>query len=103
MAKCGQKQTSQPKKKAVRRLIASHPVYQYFTRRYSLNLKSILWEPDALPAESEWQNLAERRERHPASWMLWKAEPVAESRERLQQLGVQSAVFDPCAKPAGSG
>jgi hypothetical protein len=35
--------------------------------------------------------------------MLWKAEPVAESRERLQQLGVQSAVFDPCAKPAGSG
>jgi len=33
-------------------LLASHPVYQYLARRYSLNLKSVMWEPDAMPPES---------------------------------------------------
>jgi zinc transport system substrate-binding protein len=84
-------------------LFASHPVYQYLARRYSLNLKSVLWEPDAMASETEWQALAELREAHPAAWMLWEAEPSAENRERLRQLGVQSAVFDPCANPPPAG
>jgi zinc transport system substrate-binding protein len=78
-----------------RPLIASHPVYQYLARRYSLNLKSLMWEPDAMPPETEWQVLAELREGHPATWMLWEGDPAPEIDERLQQLGVQSTVFDP--------
>jgi zinc transport system substrate-binding protein len=27
-------------------LMASHPVYQYLARRYSLNLRSVHWEPN---------------------------------------------------------
>lgn len=77
-------------------LIASHPVYQYLTRRYSLNLKSVMWEPDAMPPETEWQVLTELREEHPATWMLWESKPTPEIGARLQQLDVQSAVFDPC-------
>jgi len=80
---------------AARPLIASHPVYQYLARRYSLNLKSLMWEPDAMPPETEWQVLAELREGHPATWMLWEGDPAPEIDERLQQLGVQSTVFDP--------
>jgi zinc transport system substrate-binding protein len=78
-----------------RPLIASHPVYQYLARRYSLNLKSLMWEPDAMPPATEWQVLAELREGHPATWMLWEGDPAPEIDERLQQLGVQSTVFDP--------
>jgi len=78
-----------------RPLIASHPVYQYLARRYSFNLKSLMWEPDAMPPETEWQVLAELREGHPATWMLWEGDPAPEIDERLQQLGVQSTVFDP--------
>jgi len=78
-------------------LIASHPVYQYLVRRYSLNLESVMWEPDAMPSETEWQALTELREGHPAVWMFWEDEPSAENRQRLLQLGVQSVVFDPCA------
>jgi zinc transport system substrate-binding protein len=84
-------------------LLASHPVYQYLARRYSINLKSVMWEPDTMPSESEWQALAELREAHPAVWMLWEAEPSAENRARLRQLGVQSAVFDPCANRPAKG
>ena len=86
-----------------RPLIASHPVYQYLARRYSLNLKSVTWEPDALPPESEWRALAKLREGHPATWMLWKGDPAPEISERLQQLGVQSAVFDPCGNWPAAG
>jgi zinc transport system substrate-binding protein len=84
-------------------LLASHPVYQYLARRYSLNLKSVMWEPDAMPPESEWQGLAELREAHPAVWMLWEGVPSAENRERLRQHGVQSVVFDPCANRPAAG
>ena len=66
-------------------LIASHRVYQYLGRRYSLNLESVMWEPDAIPQETEWQGLAELREGHPAAWMLWESEPIAENRERHAQ------------------
>ena len=86
-----------------RPLIASHPVYQYLARRYSLNLKSVMWEPDAMPPKPEWQILAELREGHPASWMLWERDPAPEISERLQQLGVQSLVFDPCGNRPGAG
>jgi zinc transport system substrate-binding protein len=86
-----------------RPLIASHPVYQYLVRRYSLNLESVMWEPDAIPPETEWRALTKLREGHPAGWMLWESEPTAGNRDRLQQLGVQSTVFDPCANRPKTG
>ena len=84
-------------------LLASHPVYQYLARRYSLNLESVLWEPDVVAPENEWRGLAQLRAGHPAGWMLWEDEPSAENRQRLLQLGVQSAVFDPCANRPQAG
>ncbi len=92
----GVRDTAQP-------LLASHPVYQYLARRYSLNLKSVMWEPDAMPPESEWQAFAELREKHPATWMLWEGEPAPEIGERLQKLGVQGIVFAPCGNRPETG
>ena len=77
-------------------LFASHPVYQYLARRYGLNLKSLLWEPDVVAPPDEWQALAGMRERHPAGWMLWESDPAHENVQRLKELGLQSTVFDPC-------
>jgi zinc transport system substrate-binding protein len=86
-----------------RPLFASHPVYQYLARRYSLNLKSLMWEPDAMPTETEWQGLTELHQGHPATWMVWEGRPAPEIGERLQQLGIQGTVFDPCAKRPPGG
>jgi len=56
-----------------------------------------------MPSESEWQALAELRDGHPATWMLWEAEPTPEIRARLQRFGVQSVVFDPCGNRPETG
>ncbi len=84
-------------------LIASHPVYQYLARRYSLKLASVTWEPDALPPETEWQVLAELREGHAAAWILWEGNPTSEIRRRLRQLAIRSTVFDPCGNRPEEG
>ncbi len=84
-------------------LLASHPVYQYLTRAYALDLRSVLWEPDAFPSEAQWNELADLAETNSAKWMLWEGEPLAESVARLEQMGIGSLVFDPCGNAPESG
>lgn len=84
-------------------LLASHPVYQYLARRYSLDIRSVTWEPDSMPGESEWQGFATLLSEHPAQWMLWESRPTAEIAEHLLQSGVQVVVFDPCANRPQQG
>ena len=81
-------------------LFASHPIYQYMARRYNLNLKMVMWEPDADPGENEWKYLQELVKTHPAGWMIWEGEPLPESVVRLQNMNIKSQVFSPCfSKP----
>ena len=81
--------------------IASHPVYQYFARRYKLRLQSIMWEPDVIPDKQQWNELSRLRRNHPARWIIWEGEPLEESVTKLHQYGINSLVFNPSAnKPA---
>ena len=77
-------------------LVASHPIYDYFNRRYGLNIKSMLWEPDVFPSEEAWMELESVLKEHPATWMIWEGEPIQESVDKLQSLGLQGLVFAPC-------
>ena len=77
-------------------LVASHPIYQYLARRYNLNLKMMMWEPDADPGRAEWQKLKAQLIEHPAKWMLWEGKPLPDSADRLQAMGVNSTLFVPC-------
>jgi len=83
-------------------MVASHPVYQYFARRYGVNLRSVLWEPQEPPTEPQWAELEEILAGHPAKWMIWEDVPASASVERLAAMGVRSVVFDPCGnRPEG--
>jgi zinc transport system substrate-binding protein len=84
-------------------LVASHPVYDYFARRYGLNLKSVLWEPDALPTDQDWVALEQLLEDHPARWMIWEGEPLPETAARLEEMGISGVVFDPCGNRPDEG
>ena len=84
-------------------LLASHPVYDYFARRYHLSLKSVMWEPDSAPANRDWAALSELVRDHPARWMIWEGEPLPETVARLEELGIQSVVFDPCGNRPDEG
>ena len=84
-------------------LLASHPVYQYLARRYGLNIRSVMWEPDVFPDEQMWTELEELVQAHPAEWMLWEGEPTPESAARLKKMGIESIVFNPCGNRPVSG
>ncbi len=80
-----------------RRVVFSHPVYQYLQKRYGINGKSVHWEPDEIPDEAMWQELNKLIRDYPAKWMIWEGEPLPEIAARLESMGIQSVVFDPCA------
>jgi zinc transport system substrate-binding protein len=83
--------------------VASHPVYDYFARRYGLNMKSVHWEPDIKPGPQQWIDLQSLLYNHPARWMIWEGEPMYSSVDKLLDLDVTSLVFDPCASEPKSG
>jgi len=55
---------------ASRPLVFSHPVYQYFIRRYGLNGREVHWEPDESPTPEQWAALKRLLAEHPAQWMI---------------------------------
>ena len=84
-------------------LLASHPVYQYLARRYQLNLQSVMWEPEEIPDVAQWQQIKNSLVSHPAKWMLWEAQPNAETVAQLQNLGINSLVYFALGNRPASG
>jgi zinc transport system substrate-binding protein len=84
-------------------LVFSHPVYQYFIRRYAMNGRSVHWEPDELPSERMWHELEELLESHAARWMIWEGVPMDAVAQRLEDLGLRSIVYAPCGNVPEEG
>lgn len=84
-------------------LIASHPVYDYFAKHYSLNMKSVHWEPDEMPNQEQWMELRNILKEHRTRWMIWEGKPVNASVEKLKSVGVNSLIFDPCGNIPDQG
>jgi zinc transport system substrate-binding protein len=84
-------------------LIFSHPVYQYFERRYRLDGRSLHWEPDELPSPRAWRDLEELRRNHPAEILIWESEPLPETARRLEAMGLRSVVVDPAGNARSQG
>lgn len=84
-------------------LIVSHPVYQYWSRAYGLSVQAVHWEPDEAPTAAMWADLRDLLVDHPADWMIWEDEPVAETVQRLEEMGVGSIVFNPCGNARAGG
>ena len=84
-------------------LVASHPVYDYFAKRYGLNIQSVFWEPDDMPSVEQWVELNSILRNHPAKWMIWEGEPNPDSVDKLKSMGVKSLVFDPSGNVPDQG
>jgi len=72
-------------KNPARPLMASHPVYDYFARRYGLNIKSVHWEPGEIPTNEQMMELNRILKEHPAKWMIWEGNPMKQSAEGWKQ------------------
>lgn len=81
----------------------SHPVYDYFIARYGINARSLHWEPDEAPSESQLMELKRLMAEHPARWFVWEGEPLDISVEKLKAAGIRSTIFDPCSNIPSSG
>ncbi len=83
--------------------LGSHPVYQYLARRYDLQMSSVHFEPDEAPSEQAWRDLERLRAASGASIMLWEAEPLPQTGERLAAMGLRLAVFHPAGNRPATG
>lgn len=84
-------------------VVGSHPVYQYLARRYGVAIPSVHFEPDTYPEAEGWHDLEHLLEDHAATWMLWEGEPVAQTADKLREMGIESVVFDPRGNRPRSG
>jgi zinc transport system substrate-binding protein len=84
-------------------MMASHPVYQYWARRYQVNLQAVQWEPEVVPDASALADLQTRLQNHPAKIMIWEGQPAAESVAKISALGLRSLVLAPCANRPKQG
>jgi zinc transport system substrate-binding protein len=89
--------------RSARPMLASHPVYQYLERRFGLNVQGVQWEPAEHPSGGMWRDFRRLLSDHPAGWMLWEADPLAETAARLRELGVEPVVFDQCGNVPDNG
>ncbi len=74
-------------------ILASHPVYDYFAERYSLDIVSLHWEPDEFPSIEQWIEFAEIHADNPTDWMIWEDVPADKTQARLREEGVDWIVF----------
>ncbi|MEM7603047.1 MAG: metal ABC transporter substrate-binding protein [Verrucomicrobiota bacterium] len=84
-------------------LLASHPIYQYMSRAYGLNVESLEWEPEMIMTDDSLADFAELQSSHEASWMIWEASPSPENVTALAAQGVRGMVIDPCANRPEEG
>lgn len=84
-------------------MIATHPRYQYFARAYGLDIQSLEWEAGAAPDADQLAALEARVDETGARVLLWEAQPPAEARAAIRDLGLADVVFPTLATtPEGS-
>lgn len=82
--------------------VATHPRYQYLARAYGLTMLSLEWEAGAMPSAEDMAELRRMVAENGASVLIWEAEPPAEARALVADLGLQDLVFPPLATPASA-
>ncbi|MEM1448781.1 MAG: zinc ABC transporter substrate-binding protein [Planctomycetota bacterium] len=85
-------------------LLASHPVYGYLAARYGWDVRSLLWEPEGMPSEAEWEAFDAIVSQHSARWMLYEDTPAPEIAARLREdFGIETVVLRPCGNRPAEG
>ena len=75
--------------------VASHPVYQYFARRYQLDITELMWEPEMTLRSVELSELQTLISAKSIQWMIWEGAPSEDNRQKLSDRGVNSLVISP--------
>ena len=77
-----------------KKFLASHPVYNYLAKANGWELINFHWEPNEMPADSEWIKLKEAASF--SKYMLFEDLPSLEIQQKLKSHGVNFIVFRTC-------
>jgi zinc transport system substrate-binding protein len=77
-------------------VLGSHPVYQYLSRAYNLNIESVHFEPDVYPSDEQWKELETIVDKSQENLMLWEGQPNKKTENKLRELNIDILVFNPC-------
>ncbi len=78
-------------------IIATHPRYHYFARRYGLTITSLEWEAGAVPSSDDLAELTALLAQVDAKVLIWEAEPQGNATQLTEELGLHSVIFEPWA------
>ncbi|VTS03225.1 metal ABC transporter substrate-binding protein [Tuwongella immobilis] len=73
--------------------VGSHPVFQYWARRYGVTLPTVHWEASDVPNKDAIAELEAILKTHPATWMIWESDPNPEAVQLLEKRGIRSVTF----------
>ena len=77
-------------------VLGSHPVYQYFSKAYKLNIESVHFEPDEYPSDEQWRELEAIVVKSKRNLMFWEGHPNKKTENKLHEFNIDILVFDPC-------
>lgn len=78
-------------------ILASHPAYNYLTKRYGWNVVNLDLDPEEMPDEETFASIRKILEEKPARYILWEGFPLEEIANRFREdLGLESVEFSPC-------
>lgn len=84
-------------------VLGSHPVYQYLSQAYKLNIESVHYEPDVYPSDEQWRELESMVARSKRNLMLWEGQPNKNIENKLHEFNIDVLVFDPCGTMPAKG
>lgn len=79
-------------------MIATHPRYQYFARRYGLSIAALEWDAGAMPNDADIATLRALIAQTGAQVLIWEAAPPAGAFEITAELGLENVVFPTLAQ-----
>ncbi|MFI4897391.1 MAG: metal ABC transporter substrate-binding protein [Phycisphaerales bacterium JB059] len=80
-------------------LIASHPAYNYLSRRHGWEVESLDLDPEGELTDEDVMDVAAHVRPGTRGVLLWEGPPLQASAERLEQAGITSVVFSPAENP----
>lgn len=79
-------------------IIATHPRYEYFARRYDLSISSLEWDAGAMPTDTEISDLSALMDSTQARILIWESAPPPAALDLTSDLGLINIIFPPLAR-----
>jgi len=83
--------------------LASHPIYEYFSRAYGLKIHTLVWEPEMELTKKALADLEKLHKKHPAAkTFIWEGNPRPGHIPTLAKLGLKSIIITPAFSKPGT-